>query len=219
MFKMKLTFCSGHTTELLRVDCLNNGSGPLTSVRGKTHGAYRAVGSFQWSSAVRGMACVFLSAKLLDDLAPGEPMLTGEAKSLAASLDYALTKQPTWILDMFGVSLSGRTHARRLFRVTNSHRKRGGPVALSLNLYVCPPQCIEIVLDGQSVHSPEILRSMLQSIKNYSPKEGASNQNEFIPSLAPIVEGSHLEELSQASRIPTSWTVLPPARLSLAEVS
>lgn len=188
MFKIKLTFCSGPTTELLRVDCLNNGLGPLTSVRGKTNGAYRAVGSFQWSSAVRAMACVFLSAKLLDDLTPGEPMLTGEARSLAASLDYALTKQPTWILDMFGVSPSGRTHAKRLFRVTNSHRKRGGPVALSLNLYVCPPQCIEIVLDGQSVHSPENLRLILQSIKSYCPHGRASKPKGCLPSIEPEPE-------------------------------
>jgi hypothetical protein len=171
MFRIKLTFCSGDTIELLRVDCRSNGSGPLTTVRGKTNGAHREGGSFQWSSAVRAMACVFLSAKLFDDLAPGEPMLTGEAKSLAASLDYAITKQPVWILDMFGVSSAGRTLAKRLFRVTNSHRKRGGPVALSLNLHTCPPHCIEIVLDGRTVQSREILRAMLTSIRNYAPRK------------------------------------------------
>jgi hypothetical protein len=171
MFRIKLTFCSGDTIELLRVDCLSNGSAPLTTVRGKTNGAYRGGGSFQWSSAVRAMTCVFLSAKLFEDLDPGEPMLTGEAKSLAASLDYAITKQPVWILDMFGVSSTGRTLAKRLFRVTNSHRKRGGPVALSLNLHTCPPHCIEIVLDGQPVQSPEILRAMLTSIRTYTPRK------------------------------------------------
>jgi hypothetical protein len=182
MFRIKLTFCSGNTIELLRVDCVSNGAGPLTSVRGKTNGAYRTGGSFQWSSAVRGMASVFLSAKLLADLSPGEPMLTGEAKSLAASLDYAITKQPMWILDMFGVSSTGRTLAKRLFRVTNSHRKRGGPVALSLNLHTCPPQCIEVVLNGQSVQSPEVIRAMLRSIKNYNTRNRSINEHESIPS-------------------------------------
>lgn len=183
MFTIKLTFCSGDTIELLRVDCLSNGSEHLTTVRGKTHGAYRTCGSFQWSSAVRGMACIFLSARLLEDLAPGEPMLTGEAKSLASSFDYALSKQPAWLLDMFGVSQSGQAHARRLFRVTNSHRKRGGPVAVSLNLSTCPPQAIGIVLDGRSIQSPEILRSMLRSISEYSPPSRGSNQESFCPSL------------------------------------
>lgn len=174
MFKIKLTFCAGHTVELLRVDCLINGSSPLTSVRGKTNGAYRSGGSFQWSSAVRGMACVFISAKLLDHLVPGEPMLSGEAKSLAASLDYALTKQPTWILDMFGVSANGRCQAKRLFRVTNSHRKRPGPVCLSLNLHACPVHCVEIVLDGRTVTNPDELRTMLSEVESYGPRNRSS---------------------------------------------
>jgi hypothetical protein len=165
MFKIKLTFCSGNTVELFRVDCSLGGAAPLTSVRGRTTGAYRGVGTFNWSSAVRAMACLFLKAKLIDENDRVEPLLIGGAGSLAVSLDYALTKRPVWLVDMFGESESGRILARRLFRVTNSHRKRSGPVAISLNSHTCPQHCVEIVLDGTIVSSSETLGAMLARIE------------------------------------------------------
>ena len=182
MFKIKLTFCSGSTIELFRVDCSNGQSAPLTCVRGKTAGAYRGAGTFHWSSAVRATACVFLKAKISDEATRLEPMLSGGARTLAASLDYALSKQPAWILDMFGVSSNGKTQARRLFHVTNSHRKRGGPVSISLNSYVCPRDCIEIVLDGKSIDAPEVLRAMIEGIEAYDALIGAAMCDEEGPS-------------------------------------
>jgi hypothetical protein len=182
MFRVKLTFCSDGAIELLRVDLSNVGGTTCTSVRGKTSGAFRGAGTFQWSSAVRAVACIFIQAKLKDEETAGEAMLSGEAKSLAASLDYALTKQPAWLLDMFGTSQNGRCQAKRFFRVTNSHRKRGGPVAVSLNLYTCAPESIEIVLDGKTVNSAEALREMLRFINNHSPRGHQSTETTPIPS-------------------------------------
>jgi hypothetical protein len=167
MFRIRLTFSSSRDVELFRVDCVDGERSPVTCIRGKTNGAYRGAGTFQWSSAVRAAACVFLKSKVLSDLPPGEPMLSGEALSLAASLDYAITKQPAWIVDMFGVSSSGQSMARRLFRVTNSHRKRGGPVSISLNILKCPPPCVEVVLDGRTVNDPDQLRDILRRIETY----------------------------------------------------
>lgn len=186
MFKIKLTFCSDTAIELLRVDCSLGNEAPRTCVRGRTVGAYSGGGTFQWSSAVRATAYLFLKAKLMDESARGEPLLSGRAKSLAASPDYALTKQPVWLLDMFGITAGGGTYARRLFRVTNSHRKRVGPVAISLNPHLCPQSCIEVVLDGKSIESPDILHTMLASIEatelaihSSQRKEGRdSRQNE-----------------------------------------
>lgn len=178
MFKIKLTFCSGSTVELIRVDCSVVDKTPLISVRGKTNGAYRGAGTFQWSSAVRAVACIFIRAKLLDESSAGEPMLSGEANSLAASLDYAITKHPAWMLDMFGVSSLGESLAKRLFRVTNSHRKRSGPVAVSLNTLSCPPHHIEIALDGSSVTDPEQLRMMLRAIERHRVERGSSGSRE-----------------------------------------
>jgi hypothetical protein len=113
------------------------------------------------------MACLFLKAKIDDETSRLEPMLSGGSRSLAASLDYAITKQPAWILDMFGVLSNGKTQTRRLFRVTNSHRKRGGPVSISLNMNACPRHCIEITLDGGSIECPQKLRILLESIEAY----------------------------------------------------
>ena len=175
MFKIRLLFCSGCTIELFRVDCSSGNMRTLTCVRGKTAGAYRGVGTFHWSAGVRAMACLFLRAMLIDESTRMEPMLSGGAKSLAASLDYALTKQPSWMLDMFGVSSNGKTQARRLFCVTNSHRKRSEPVSVSLNLHVCPKHCVEVLLDGKSVDTPEMLRAMLETIEANEAVAGPAN--------------------------------------------
>lgn len=179
MFKIKLTFCSGSTIELFRVDCSNGQAATITCIRGKTAGAYRGAGTFHWSSAVRATVCLLLKAKLGDETTRIEPMLSGGVKSLAASLDYALTKQPGWLLDMFGVSPNGKTQARRLFRVTNSHRKRGGPVSISLNSNACPRDCIEIVVDGKSVTCPQKLRMLLEAIEAHEvPAKSRSDDEE-----------------------------------------
>ena len=193
MFKIRLSFCSGGTIELIRVDCSSGQAMAVTCVRGKTAGAYRGVGTFHWSSGVRAMACLFLRAMLVDEAARLEPMLSGGAKSMAASLDYALTKQPSWIVDMFGISSNGKTHARRLFRVTNSHRKRGGPVSVSLNLYVCPKERIEVVLDGRLIDSSETLRIMLEAIEANEELSGCAASDELRTSPWDTEPIKHLE--------------------------
>jgi hypothetical protein len=124
------------------------------------------------------MACLFLKARLIDEDTRVEPMLSGGAKSLAASLDYALAKQPSWIVDMFGLSSHGKARARRLFCVTNSHRKRGGPVCVSLNLNVCPKDHIEVVLDGKLIDAPETLCTMLETIEAKEKTAGSASGEE-----------------------------------------
>jgi hypothetical protein len=193
MFKIRLSFCSGGPIELFRVDCSSGQAETLTCVRGKTAGAYRGVGTFHWSAGVRAMACLFLRAMLVDEATRLEPMLSGGAKSLAASLDYALTKQPSWIVDMFGVSSSGKAQARRLFRVTNSHRKRGGPVCVSLNLYVCPKDRIEVVLDGKLIDTPETLRTMLETIEGNDEAAESADSDESRTTLYAREPTKHLE--------------------------
>jgi hypothetical protein len=106
-----------------------------------------------------------LKAKLLGENVQIEPMLSGGAHSLAASLDYAISKQPQWLLDMFGVSARGQSNAKRLFHVTNSHRKQSGPVAISLNSRVCPHDCVEVVLDGKCVVVDDLLRTVLDAVE------------------------------------------------------
>lgn len=124
-------------------------------VRGKSAGAYRGAGSFQWTSAVKAMCIMFLSA--VED--PDGVHLCGSAGSLAASLDYAITKQPIWLTDMFGTDSDGVCTIRRFVFRTNSERKRPGPVSLRINSSYLPIGSIEIVADGVVVQDRlEIVR-------------------------------------------------------------
>jgi hypothetical protein len=124
-------------------------------VRGKSAGAYRGAGSFQWTSAVKALCIMFLSS--VED--PDGVHLSGSAGSLAASLDYAITKQPIWLTDMFGTDSDGVCTIRRFVFRTNSERKRPGPVSLRVNSSYLPVGSIEIVADGMVVQDrSEIVR-------------------------------------------------------------
>lgn len=76
----------------------------IIAVRGKTAGAYRNAGTFQWTPGVKALTVVFLTAisRSTLDRKTFSPLLAGERGSLASSLDYALNKQPEWLFDMFG---------------------------------------------------------------------------------------------------------------------
>ena len=112
---------------IARVEC--------RSVRGKTAGAFRNVGSFQWTNAVKALSLLAVRAGLAQRVGVMrvEHYLAGEKGSLAASLDYAISKQPEWLVEMFGVDSMGITLMRRLIRRTNSERKRPGPVVLGFS--------------------------------------------------------------------------------------
>jgi hypothetical protein len=56
--------------------------------------------------------------------------IDGQGDSPAASLDYALSKQPLWLQDMFGVTPHGKAISKLLFRRMNPDRKRPGPVTV-----------------------------------------------------------------------------------------
>lgn len=119
----------------------------LRSVRGKTSGAYKGAGSFQWTSAVKALTLLFLRA--VED--PNGIHLSGYGGSLAVSLDYALSKQPVWLCEMFGTDGVGHSIARRFISRTNPERKRPGPVSLSLNQNYLAASMIEVVVDGRVV--------------------------------------------------------------------
>jgi len=112
----------------------------ISTVRGKTSGAYLNLASFQWTASVRALCLLFVEAVLRADLPSNiEPLMKGKRGSLAASLDLALSKKPLWLLDMFGVDSQGESILRRMVRRTNSEMKRPGPVLLSLSPNVLAP--------------------------------------------------------------------------------
>lgn len=105
------------------------GTSQYESFRGKDSSA-AGTGSFTWTSAVQGLALLFLRHKVYSGTRSG--VLSGEARSLAASLDYALSKQPRWLIDMFGVRESGTPNFRYLLYRLNGGRKKPGPVEIAV---------------------------------------------------------------------------------------
>ena len=135
----------------------------LVSVRGKTAGAFRDAGTFQWTSAVRGLCVLCIKTVLAHRYPADSPTrhILGFQTSLAASLDYAITKQPSWIRDMFGLDVKGNTLAQRLIARTNPNRKRPGPVILGLNERALPTEAIRVYWNGEKVEQFDTLQTLL----------------------------------------------------------
>jgi hypothetical protein len=102
----------------------------------------------------------------LSKLDPNEdPLLSGTQGSLAASLDYAMSKQPSWILDMFGFDADGKCIARRLINRSNTERKRPGPVTLALKPLVIRESEIQIYWESKLITSAHELAYILAQIE------------------------------------------------------
>jgi hypothetical protein len=86
------------------------------------------------------MTLLLISSRLDE----GRTVLAGARGSSIASLDYAISKQPCWLTDMFGTDSFGISLVRRLILRTNPERKRPGPVFLSLNTRYLDPSMIEV---------------------------------------------------------------------------
>jgi hypothetical protein len=128
------------------------GAEPRVSVRGKTQGAYRGAGTFQWTPAVKALlelaelTCAWLQSGCQGD----QPRISGGRGSGALSLDYAIGRAAEWVVDMFGAELSGAPVARRVFARTNSELKRPGPVTIAFNLQFLAANSIRIVCESSS---------------------------------------------------------------------
>ncbi len=138
----------------------------IMSVRGKNSGAYKNAGSFQWTPGVKALAIIFLKAlpQNLQENTICMPLLEGERGSLAASLDYALDKQPAWMYSMFGTDSNGNAYLRKLILRSNSGIRRGGSVALSLNDRLLSPQSIEVYFKNILLKNAQEVGRLLQSI-------------------------------------------------------
>ena len=155
----------GKSPELIKTLFRENGGEVCLTLRGKTPGAQRNAGTFQWTSAVRALCIALLKGRLSPNPHQEDSSLSGFAGSLAATLDYAISKQPTWTEDMFGVTPDGRSVLRRVISRSNSERKRPGPVTLSLNPHVLSPGSIIVWWNGQRVQEPTILKGLIDSLE------------------------------------------------------
>lgn len=145
------------------------------TIRGKTSGAYPGYGTFSWTHGVQALALLFVRARIRESSMTSSPLLKGRRKSLAASLDYALDKQPVWLLDMFGMDGSGKAVASRIFLRSNRGMKHGGDVAISLNLNVLAPENITLTLDERELKSVEEWQSLLGFLEENRGNSAESN--------------------------------------------
>lgn len=171
--RLELTFTGRGDVQLFETRFTDIGSTtPRVSIRGKTAGAFRYAGTFQWTSAVRAL-CILVVKSVVAYRCRAEDStrhLVGTRGSLAASLDYAITKQPQWIRAIFGADPRESSIAQRLIARTNPNRKRPGPVILAINEEALAPTNIELIWDGRPVKDACDLQALLLGL-------GASDQS------------------------------------------
>jgi hypothetical protein len=154
------------------------------AVRGKTAGVYQNAGTFQWTPGVKALCIVFLNAILRHVKKEKNYLcvLQGGKGSLASSLDYALNKQPDWLFDTFGADQQGNSYLRHLLLRSNSGRRQGGPVRISLNEQLLSPRAIKIYVEDALITEPGELEQLARSILESSVSNGdghASTRYDF----------------------------------------
>lgn len=158
----------------------NPAAAEIIAVRGKTSGAYKGAGTFQWTPGVKALTVVFLFAlaRQLKGTKTFLPLLEGEKGSLASSLDYALNKQPEWLFDVFGADEKSNSYLRQLLLRSNTGRRRRGPVSISLNEQLLSPLAIKVYVDDALVQDADTLQRMALSIINSeSGQKGEEQEN------------------------------------------
>ncbi len=134
--RLSLWFSETYPPELIRTSFSHAGSPLRVAIRGKTSGAYAECGSFQWTGAVQALAVLAVCTRKseLTRETTCVPCLEGGRGTLASSLDYALSKQPQWMADVFGSEINGAPTLVRLVRRTNPNGKRSGqPVGVAFH--------------------------------------------------------------------------------------
>ena len=130
-------------------------------VRGKPN-SIPGYGAFYWSPAVQAVALFFLYQASTET--KFDAFIEGEVGSLAASLDYAISKQPNWILDMFGVDQDGNANIRKIIKRANSERKRPGPVRLFMQCNYRNDFRISILLNNLPIKEQEVLLDLSRNL-------------------------------------------------------
>ena len=148
---------------------------PVASYRGNSCSGQYAP-AFKWSPAVRALSLLFLNHKLL-----GSGSLYGKKGSLAASLDYAVTKRPAWLMDMFGADKDGKPILLRLMERRNSNLKLPGPVTILLKERAISKNEVQIFLDGTLLIAAREIETLHYQINNEVPKASPRRSKRAAP--------------------------------------
>lgn len=138
--------------------------GTRRCIRGKSAGSHVGDGSFHWTNAVRALVVLAVRTVHADLTDLPYAKLEGQGRCLARSLDLALSKQPLWLIDMFGISANGNCMARRLFVRNNAEGKMPGPQSIAFNRAAIRADAITLVWDGRAVTSPSAVTDLLLSL-------------------------------------------------------
>lgn len=144
--------------------------GKVVSVRGDTLGAYNFQSTYRWSKAVKVLSLFFLreKARAYDDhpfFNEAKIVFRGDVGSHATSLAATIDKQPMWLFEMFGCSISGRPFSKKIFRIKNPQRRAGPEVLISLNNQFLTSDRISIFLDEKPIVDTEKLLSLAAKIE------------------------------------------------------
>lgn len=154
---------------------------PLQLIRGRTSAGQKRVETFTWTAGVQAL-CLFFArslavAAVAEELECSEAALSGETGTPAASLDYALSRQSNWLMDMFGCDASGTVLARRFIHRVNPERKRPGPVELRLNTGFLPFAAVSLYVGERKLSEPQELLALAEKISAaFGKKKGRVGQ-------------------------------------------
>ncbi|MEY4669210.1 MAG: hypothetical protein RL518_1909 [Pseudomonadota bacterium] len=165
MDRLKLHFVGDDDPSLFQTEYICGGRS-IHAVRGKTSGAFTGQGSFHWSIAVRALSVLAIRTAMSTLGHSHDPILVGDKGSLAASLDYAISKETHWLIDIFGLSEGDLPNFRRIFKRTNSGRKRSGPVAVSLSKPFLQSGAIAIRLNSNDLVTVQDLETLVQRVSD-----------------------------------------------------
>lgn len=173
--RLALQFDDSTTAQLAQVVFTPSSGESRISYRRKAVMSNADVGSFQWTAAVRAFAVLAVGTRLKIARKEKEQfMLAGEAKSLAASLDYAISKPTEWIVDLFGRDSSKRTLASKIFRRENTERKLPGPVKIALSNTLQEDGALKIFLGERELVSEADLDKLYRLINTSARTLSAS---------------------------------------------
>ncbi len=170
--RLALIFSVGRGVALWRTEFSHPNYAPRVrrSERGREDGPHDGARSFQWTAAVK-----VLAAYVLRYAAWGRrgraglcPILEGERGTPAATLNYALSKQPGWLCGMFGADDQGSAFLPDILKRINPDLKlgEGVPVKLWLDPGTLPPEQVEIVRMNRQVEDPQEMEDMAEAIES-----------------------------------------------------
>lgn len=156
------------------------------------HGA-----SLPWTSATKALTVLALrSAALVRRSSPSsdfsqlknsllQAALVGRAGSAARTLDYAISKRPNWVVDLFHFDSEGSSLVGRFFWRVNSEGRRPGPISISFNPHMFSARSIVIRKGGKEITNAEQLLRLAESLEQsaFSPAEVDSTSVHSDPSL------------------------------------